>query len=299
MVKKSNNSSIEELTQREISAVDKADRLSKLERDAVRNKRLIEGYKEREKTSARALVLYERKIQYLKELVIKSILNTCGGMDKTKIKFEESLKDVKNEQAREQLSEYINDLSSFESDLYDICNKFESTATISKQDRDFISNVKPKEEPNPNDLNSRFERLKLEFEQKIGSSAYRKRGRPKREEQSIVAEIGLGKKLEKQVEEQTEVEDKIKDIFYTAPKNKGATSDIPQTNDSIFDFNEALNPNISLKDIMNEIMSEKPEEEKKVYGTDEDFERVNNLSNMSRAELLESGFIRPITRHKK
>ena len=41
--------------------------LSKLEKEHSRDKKIIAEYKEREKATARALVLYERKIKYLKD----------------------------------------------------------------------------------------------------------------------------------------------------------------------------------------------------------------------------------------
>ena len=43
-------------------------------------------------------------------------------------------------------------------------------------------------------------------------------------------------------------------------ENKKVVSTIPTTSDSLFDFEEALNPNLSLKDIMDDIMTEKKED---------------------------------------
>ena len=66
MVKKSQTASVEELTQKEISALEANDKLSKFEKAAARDKKIIAEYKEREKASARALVLFERKLKYIK-----------------------------------------------------------------------------------------------------------------------------------------------------------------------------------------------------------------------------------------
>jgi len=41
-------------------------------------------------------------------------------------------------------------------------------------------------------MQSRFDKLKSDFNQKIGSSVLRKPGRPRKQDQSIVADIGLG-----------------------------------------------------------------------------------------------------------
>lgn len=297
MNKKSNAESIEELTKNEISAIENIDKIAKLEKDIARNKKIIEGYKDREKTSARALVLYERKIRYLKETLIKDILDICKKLDKSKYNYEGICNNIIDSRMREDLMVYYGDLSAFQNDLYEVCNKLEANSVITKQDREFISDAKVSSNKTSNDslandANSRFERLKQEFDQKIGASVLRGRGRPKKGEQSIVSTIGLNKKVEKDVDESQKVKNKLEGIFYETPKNKGVTSDIPQTNDSIFDFNEALNPNISLKDIMSEIMAEKPEEELKTYGTNVEFNKFKEEQKKSKVELIESGYIR-------
>lgn len=297
MNKKSNVTSIEEITKNELSAIENVDKIAKLEKDLARNKKIIEGYKDREKTSARALVLYERKVRYLKETLIKDILDICNKVDKTKYNYEGKCNNILDSSLRESLLSYHEDLSAFQNDLYEVCNKLEANSTITKQDRDFISDAKiskseQKPSENLSDADSRFERLKQEFEQKIGGSVLRGRGRPKKSEQSIVSTIGLTKRVEKSVDENQKVKHKLEGIFYETPKNKGITSDIPQTSDSIFDFNEALNPNISLKDIMSEIMTEKPEEEVKVYGSNVEFNKFKEEQKKSKVELIESGYIR-------
>ena len=62
---KKNKVSLEDITQKEISIVEANDKLAKLEKERVRDKKIIAEYKEREKLTARALILYERKIRFL------------------------------------------------------------------------------------------------------------------------------------------------------------------------------------------------------------------------------------------
>jgi hypothetical protein len=112
----------------------------------------------------------------------------------------------------------------------------EAGAVISKEDRAFISNKKIESEQT-GDAKSRFDRLKEQFNQKIGTSVMRKPGRPKKEDQSVVSDIGLGKKVERKVQEADETKNKLNDIFYNAPSSKTVVSSIPETSDSIFDFN--------------------------------------------------------------
>lgn len=292
MNKKSKSESIEEIMKKEISAVETSDKLAKLEKERLRDKKIIAEYKEREKATARALVLYERKIKYLKETLIDDILSTCKKLNASKDEFEALCKKVLNEFVRAELMDFADNLTLFETELYDVCNKLEANAAITKKDRAFISNKPIVDENQPVDANSRFDRLKMEFAQKIGSSVNRKRGRPRKSEQSIVADLGLGKKVENKVKERGEVEDKLNDIFYVAPTGGNVKSAIPQTEDSMFDFDEALNPNVSLKDIMADLMSEKDDEELKTYGEDSKMKEIEEAQKQSKVELLESGFIR-------
>lgn len=291
MVKKSKDSAtVEEIMKKELSSVEVSDKLAKLEKAAVRDKKVIAEYKEREKATARALVLYERKIKYLKDFVVEDVLALCKRIDSSKESYEEVCKKVVNKNVKEELETYKSDLTYIAETLYEVCNKLEANAIITKKDRAFISNKIVKDESVPTDSLSRFDRLKQEFNQKIGTSVLRKPGRPKKSEQSIVADLKLGKKLEKEVEEKQDVQNKLDDIFYNAPTKTNAVSTIPSTADSVFDFNEALNPNLSLKDIMADLMADKEDEEVIVHS--KELEAKREEQKQQKIELLESGFIR-------
>ena len=285
---KKNSVSLEDLTKKEISIVEANDKLSRLEKEKNRDKKIIAEYKEREKATARALILYERKIKFLKETAVASLLEVCSEISKTKDEFNERASKIASDYIRNEMLEYKDSYAFFENKIYDVCNELEKHAILTNEDRAFISNKK-KEEP-VGDIQSRFDKLKQEFSQKIGSSVTRKRGRPKKSEQSIIADIGLRKKVEKQVDESETSAEKLNDLFYVAPENKKVVSSIPATEGSLFDFDEALNPDMSLKDIMADLMSEK-QEEIKVY--DENVRKIEESRRQSDIELLESGFIKP------
>lgn len=299
MNKKSKGESIEEIMKKEISTVEVNDRLAKLEKERARDKKVIAEYKEREKATARALVLYERKIKYLKEMLIEDILVTCKKLNASKDEFEMLCKRIVNDILKDEMMDFADNLTLFETELYEVCNKLEANAAITKKDRAFIANKPFIDENQPVDANSRFDRLKMEFAQKIGSSVTRKRGRPKKSEQSIVADLGLGKKVEQKVKAKDEVDDKLNELFYTAPTGQTVKSAIPQTADSKFDFDEALNPNVSLKDIMADLMSDKEDEELKTYGEDPKLKEIEAAEKQAKVELLESGFIRTPMMHKR
>ena len=299
MNKKAKGETIEELMKKEISSVEVNDRLAKLEKERARDKKVIAEYKEREKSTARALVLYERKIKYLKETLIDDILVTCKKLNASKDELEMLCKRIVNDILKEEMMDFADNLTLFETELYEVCNKLEANAAISKKDRAFIANKPFVDENQPVDADSRFDRLKMEFAQKVGSSVTRKRGRPKKNEQSIVADLGLGKKVENKVKARDEVEDKFNELFYTVPTNQGVKSSIPQTADSMFDFDEALNPNASLKDIMADLMSDKEDRELKTYGQDPKLKEIEEAEKQAKVELLESGFIRNPMMHKR
>lgn len=293
MVKKSQTASVEELTQKEISALEANDKLSKLEKSSARDKKVIAEYKEREKASARALILFERKLKYLKTTMIEDLLKLCSVIDDTKTQYEDRCSKVYNAEMKADLLTYKDNYTLFANEIYNICNKVEASASISNEDRAFISNKQVSTASNSSDSKSRFDKLKEQFNQKIGASVMRKPGRPKKEDQSVVSDIGLGKKVEKKIQETDDAKNRLNDIFYNAPTSKNVVSNIPETSDSIFDFNEALNPNISLKDIMSDIMAEKPEEEVKQYSAEsQKVSEIQRAENQSKIELLESGFIR-------
>lgn len=287
---KKNSVSLDDITKKEISIVEANDKLSKLEKEKLRDKKIIAEYKEREKATARALILYERKIKYLKETAVANLLEVCSEIAKTKDLFSDRASKISSDFIRNEMLEYKDTYAFFENKIYDVCNLLEKNALLSNEERDFIANRKREQPIQEDDIQSRFDRLKQEFNQKIGSSVTRKRGRPKKSEQSIVADIGLRKKVEKQVENRENSKDRINEIFYDMPENKKVISTIPTTADSLFDFNEALNPNLSLKDIMEDIMTEK-QEDIKVY--DENVRKIEVSKKQSDIELLESGFIKP------
>ena len=234
-MEKKSTETVEDIMKQHLSILENSDKVLKLEKDAQRDKKIIQELKEREKVSARTIVLFERKLKYLKETIIAELLKTC------KENQDDNYFDIENK-------------------LYDICNKIEQLSIISASDKAFILD-KPVEAEQKGDAQSRFDKLKADFNQKIGSSVLRKPGRPKKEDQSIVANLGLGKKVEKVVDSETETQNKLKDIFYGVPNSdKKLISTIPQTEDSLFDFAEALNPNNSLQDIMQDIIGESESE---------------------------------------
>lgn len=285
---KKNNETVQDIMRKQLSILEHSDKLVKLEKETVRDKKIIQELKEREKISVRALVLFERKIKFLKDLIISELLKIC--------KLTEESKSLIIEEMFDESDDLHKKISEINSKLYELCNKLEETASISESDKAFILNKT--ETQTIGDAQSRFDKLKADFNQKIGTSVLRKPGRPKKQEQSIVSDIGLGKKVEKVIDETSDTRTRLNEIFYGMPTQKaGNFSAIPQTADSVFDFSEALNPENSLQDIMSDIMSNNLNDNRVIYNKDNLDKQISRLDETN-MQKLESGYIsKPKIRH--
>ena len=273
---KRTNETVEDIMKKQLSILEHSDKLSKLEKESLRDKKIIQELKDREKVSARALVLFERKIKFLKESMVSELLKLCKASDDAK-----NIGDLQDIQKR---------LDEINVKLYELCNSIEKNVSISENDKAFLLNKPSKVEPK-GDTQSRFDKLKADFEQKIGSSVLRKPGRPKKQDQSIVADIGLGKKVEKIVDETVETQNRLNEIFYGTPTSRKTTiSTIPQSEDAMFDFAEALNPNNSLSDIMADIMSDLSSQNSVEYNKDNIDKYISRIDEDEMKEL-EAGYI--------
>ena len=251
-MKNRKDQSVDQITALEISKIDNSNKIQKLEFELKRAEKEIQAYKTKEKQSVRALVLYERKFDYLRKILLKEFEQILNDFNTNKFLTNQSIdKQAKKIEA-----------------LIDFVKKETNT---SFEEKDIVKKTANES------IEERFLRLKNQFEEKIGSSVLRGRGRPSKEKQSIVADIGIGGNKSKRNKETKRNQEKIDQIFFTASSGKSAKSNIPQTNDSIFDFDEALNPELSLSDIMNDIENERKDLSKK--------------KEMTTEPMLEAGYI--------
>ena len=94
------------------------------------------------------------------------------------------------------------------------------------------------------DLDERFNKLMSEFKLKIGDSATRKRGRPKKSDQSILVEVNRTideyKKEEITEKEKQEVLDKLNDLFYNVQPTEQPKKKKVKRDGDVFDIDDAL-----------------------------------------------------------
>lgn len=309
MAKKSE--SIDQITSRELSVSDLESKIFKLEKEREKLKGQIEQYNSREKSTARALVLYERKIAYIKTTAMHDISVTCRKMQYDIDRYEQICENLANSSTRNQFKAYVEIFGEYLEEFKHIAEELEENSLMSNHERAYISGKleeekaeKSQEQETGDELSLRFARLKQEFNEKVGDSVTRGRGRPKRDEESIVSKIGLGSSGKSNAESE-EASRKLNEIFYEAPKTAKAVSNIPNTKDSVFDFDEALNPNLSLKEIMDDLMEQKDETETPKYFSH--IEKSENKGSVEerdkrreRVANLEAGiFQKPVFKEKE
>ncbi len=284
MVKK--DDSIEWVTEKVLSADELEGKIFKLEKEKEKNKKLIEQYKAREKSTARALILYERKIAYIKSTTIHEISSLCKKLQIEKNRYLQACENLMSSSTRNQFKGYAGVLDAYLDEFKKICEELELNSAISNPEREFIAGKNEndtetneiKVEKETDDLSLRFAKLQKEFNEKVGQSVLRGRGRPKKAEQSIVSDIGLNKSG-KNIQAHDDTMQKLNEIFYETPKSANVVSNIPNTPESLFDFDEALNPNLSLKDIMDDLMEKRPEGTEEKY-----FNHIEKNQTQSREE---------------
>ncbi|MBQ9790811.1 MAG: hypothetical protein IJW24_04400, partial [Clostridia bacterium] len=106
----------------------------------------------------------------------------------------------------------------------------------------------------PKSVDDRFRQLCNEFDMKVGENATRKPGRPKKNTgnkkvDEIIDELEYGK-IETKPKKQRQL------ISSVVNKKIAKVSNVPKTEDSIFDFDEALNPTEDLETILSELLKD-------------------------------------------
>ena len=90
----------------------------------------LQQEEEREKATARALILYERKIKYLKERAVEELLSVCTEIAKTKEQFGERASKISSDFIKNDMLEYKDSYAFFENRIYDVCNLLEKTVKV-------------------------------------------------------------------------------------------------------------------------------------------------------------------------
>jgi len=227
------------LTDSEIALSRQAERIEQEVKENDRLAKELEEYKLKEKTNARLLVLSERKAKNIEQTARSKCAIELNRLASLADHWDSFFNDLENKydlEDKEKLEEFKEELSKTIDGLLDIETLF-GTEGLTPAVEDHIGEVNRlnvlRQKKNT-ELEDRFSKLVMEFNMKIGDNATRGRGRPKKKDLNNVKDIekNLNKKLKKETKQEY----------------------IPKA-DGVFDFEEALNPEDSLEEIMKDLIN--------------------------------------------
>jgi hypothetical protein len=252
------------------SATTSSKQQEKIEELKKENQRLsaeLTALKRKDKASARALTLSERKNKYIQDVTKSRCAIEIDRLTRLSARYA-PLFDRLDAQDRADLEAFNKELSATISTLENLGEYIEDRKPLSDAEKNYIQEKKriSLNDALKSDLDTRFDKLKQEFNQKVGASASRGRGRPRKSDQSILVEVNRVaedcRKEEISEAEKQEVIQKLNDLFYgTKPAQPAITTDAKQNKKpknkaksvDAFDYDEALNPSLSLADIMKDL----------------------------------------------
>lgn len=236
---KEKNYSVQELTRREISRLNADEKANKFKKDNNRYKKVIANYKENEKKLTKRILMLEQKLEFLKENSIGSLFSLSENIADIKASFVEYCNEFSDDVQIETLKSFSKEFDYISDFIINVCDTIEHNSIITSQDEKLfkISNneLKKFNLDSDNDFNIDDADFQWDFNNSVKQN----------------------------VEENQFAADKIKKIFYETPANNDEITNknnvsvgLTKNYNGLFDFNEALNPTMSLNDIMADLMSD-------------------------------------------
>lgn len=228
------------LTNSEIALTKQAERLEKERKENERLEKELEEYKKKEKTISRLLILSQRKAKFLETNTRSRCTIEIERLARLADRWDEFFSDLDktyNPDDKAKLDEFKSQLVETINNMLDMENMFDSKPLneAEKSHTEELERLGVVKEKKKSDLDQRFDKLVSEFNMKIGESATRKRGRPKKNNSDSLNSI----------------EKNLKD-----KRSSQTTPVYPPVGDSGFDFEAALNPTDSLEDIMKDLLGD-------------------------------------------
>lgn len=246
------------LTEAEIKQSNLNEVIDKLQKENESLKSELASFKRKDRASARAITLAERKTKYILDITKSRCAIEIDRLTRLSERYS-SLFDQLEYNEQQKLEDFNAELNATINTLSNLGVYVEDRKPLSAAEKNYIAE---KERISLNDavkshLDDRFSKLMSEFKLKIGESASRGRGRPKKSEESILVEVNKvidSVKPQEQLsdQEKQDVINKINDIFYSTKASK--SEKVSKNNPAGFDFDDALNPTISLADIMKDLI---------------------------------------------
>lgn len=266
---------LQELTELELLKLEMEEKVASYEKEISKYKKNIANLKRKDRLFSKAISLCESKITKTKDNSLNSLLFLCENIKEVKNNYLDVLYELKSKDDRENFSVFEKEFEDIITTIYDICNKIEDDSTFTKLDREVISNKFEMSDLANVDDDPNFNKLADEFRKNIMMRKTSKE-RAKEEKANNFYEIENEDSDNSENEvlynseyynEQMMVKNKFNKIFYETPtENNQVTSNI--AGNGLFDFNEALNPTLSLSDIMNDLMGDEED------GDDDDLDSI-------------------------
>ena len=229
------------------------DRIFELEKQLMVKEQEIQDLKKREKLVSRALILADRRAKYIESTAKTRCAIEVDNLARFSEKwnsFFNSLESKYESTDKEKLVDFDNELKAMIkslSEMKDMNSALTEPEMAYESERKRLSGVEKS-------VDDRFKKLCNEFDMKVGDNATRKPGRPKKNTgnkkvDDIIDELENGK---------IEHKPKIQKPLISSYVNKKITtvSNVPKTDDSIFDFDAALNPTEDLETILNDLLGD-------------------------------------------
>ena len=211
----------------------------------------LSSLKKREKQIERALIIANRKAKYIEE----TTRTKCAIEIDNLVRFSDSWHEFFENLESKYKPEDKKELEKFDSELKQMIDGLSGIKLAAKElsdaEKAYASESKRVSLPSES-LDDRFKRLVSEFDMKVGDNATRKPGRPKK---------NTGNKKIDEIIDELEGQDKRLKAKQQKPlissvvnKKIAAVSTVPKTEDSVFDFDEALNPTEDLEAILKDLL---------------------------------------------
>jgi len=256
-MKKKSKISIEELTKNEILRIETEDKISKYEKEIAKYKRTISNLKEKDKLYAKALSLCENKINLIKDSSLDNLLFLCENIKDIKNSFYNECEKIDDEALKGKFLLFADEYDFILNKLYDVCNKIEEESFFSRNDKQVFPNKFEMSDLSKFDNYEQFNEIRNELRKNISRKNNKDNNDVSNKNKSLKENFGFEDVEEEDNDSLNDalITEKFNKIFYERPEMIGFKSNIESNEDSSFDFNEALNPTLSLNDIMKDLMS--------------------------------------------
>lgn len=236
----------------QIQLSNQVDQINKLNKQLQDKELELANLKKKEKLVSRALILADRRAKYIEN----TTRTRCAIEIDNLVRFSEkwnsffkSLENTYDDKDKKELEKFDDELKLMINSLTDM-----KDLTTELTEPEIAYDNERKRLNKPETIDDRFKKLCNEFDMKVGDNATRKPGRPKKNTgdkkiDEIINELEYGKVLQKPKEQKPLISSVVN-------KKIAKVSNVPKTEDSIFDFDEALNPTEDLETILSELLGD-------------------------------------------